>query len=416
MDVIYIIASIVVVLIIIYYVIQNKSCITNDDDINEIICNRLSGEHMDKNVVNVINKIDHKNNKDAYDYYNLGTMYMCHANDQERGYDNYIKSIRAIGDRNVDYDDAVPILYRLEDIINRSNLTNGIYRPRNRNIQHINGRLMNNVRHLQQDIADERCHAASVNKKNKMKDNSNSNYSSTQAKQIESNKKWKTSAQNVHDTGILNTIKSQFDYIKKYNNSKHVPRYTIDQIATQLLDRTNDTRIRDVIHRIRSNPEIIPNLNVKEKDLLIEVYRRIHSPINEKNRNELQDALVTSLLDCVENGNVVCTTGRQSRIMASLAILDGGSNNKGIGILKTKEAIRNEIFEKSAKVVDKYLGENSKTSKQIIDDYNNDNQTPEVKELQNTIAEEIMNLRHDYRGKMDEQKIMDILKECTAAI
>jgi hypothetical protein len=418
---------IIIIIVIIIFIYQNSSQ-TKTDSVKNILENKIVGENMNKDVKDVIDILHRREDKDAHDYYDLGTMYMCHTKDIEKAYDNYIQSIYSINNRDVDYDDAVPLLYRLENIVNRSDILNidrTTNRIRNRDVYNINSRLRNDIQNIQHEIANDRIIIAAndipiVNRRPKNNrvggKTRESNYTSQKAKKIERNKTWSSDYQNVHDTSILNTMKAQYDYIKNHSDTKTVPYNTFEYITNRLLAECNyDERMKKVLIKVRNDGNI-PNINIGEQELLREIWRRIQSPVNKKNKSELINSLVTSLLDCIENNMVVCPTGRHSRLMASLAILDIDSKDKKIGILKTKEATRNEIYEKCAKITDKYLGEKSKTPKNIIDDYNNNKDTEEVKQLKNKISDDIMNVRHEFTGRLDERKLTDILQECKAAV
>ncbi len=149
----------------------------------------------------------------------------------------------------------------------------------------------------------------------------------------------------------------------------------------------------------------------------MEIWRRIQTPVNNANRKNLELSLIDSLQDCVEKGSVVCPTGRNTRLMASFAYLDRDSKSKGIGILKSKESLRNEILEASAKIVQKYTDSKSSTPKYIIEHYNEGKSTKKVKELEEKIKTEILKLKEDFTGRgLDNKKIDQILSECIAVV
>lgn len=437
-----IILPVIVIIIIILLLLPAGS---TDEDIrnrvNKIMNIKLSGEKLDGNVLNVIKKINKIKKKDAMDYYNMGTMYACHIDTPDAratAFNNYMDTLYSIHSGDVKERDTTSILYRLENILNKKD--DPITVPHNYTAE----------RHTFPDILrqrilpiinnEQKINHEKIIKKTKADKNKHTKKTQVQRKMTEK-KVWKSDSQNVHDSAVLYDLKSQFNYIKTRNNIAECPKYSFEQVRDSILDliaetesdvsnsrvhsgglcsnsQINQTRedIKKVLHRISENSKVL-GLNVSEKGFLIEIWRRIESPINIKNKKDLEQALIISLSDCIENGSVVCSTGRNTHMMSSLAVLDKDSKSKGIGILKSKEAIRNEIFDASAKIVEKYTGKNSKTSKITIEDYNVGKINDRVKELEENMKLEILKLKEKFMGRgLDETKINQALEECIAVI
>ncbi len=428
---IFLIVGVIAIFVIIYFYLQKEvKEDEKDEKINDILENKMFGETIDKGTFLVLNTIISKTKKDANDYYNLGNIYLCHLNDFKNGYENYFNAIQSVMQGNVKIDEAVPILYRIESIINKSNSQVNC----NIVMYRINNNLLSLIRHAHYQIHLNRLHTSAIERKNRITkeqqpvSNEQQSTKSIQPvksekkpqsehgtiQQIQKNVKWKTDTQNVHDSKILDTMKLHYEYIKYSNDIENVPHYTFDNVQTALLQKCkNNCAITNVLNRIKSNSMILNIKNTGEADLLIEVYRRINSPKNNNNKSDLLNALITSLDDCTEKGRMVCPSGRQTRIIASLAILDADSKSKHIGILKNKEAIRNEIFETAAKIVDREL---KKSPKNVIEAYNKNLQTSEVRELETRIKNDISRLKKTYRDKMSDYKIENIVDECLAVI
>ena len=119
-----------------------------------------------------------------------------------------------------------------------------------------------------------------------------------------------------------------------------------------------------------------------------------------------------------DNDYIVCSSGRNARLFSCLAFLDKESKNKGIGILKTKESIRNEILEECAKIVKKYTDCGQTKNKMgipkyVIEHYNEGRVTIKVKELEENIRKEILNLKEQFINRgFDDIYIDQILNEC----
>lgn len=424
------ILAIIFIIIYIYYqkLISEEE---KDKKVNHILEKKIFGEIIDQNIFDAINLIKSKSKKTSEDYYKLGTLYLCHLNDLQKGFKSYNIALKYINNEYIDLDDKVILLDKIENIIRRTALANI-------SCQFISNKLLSAIQNLQDKIHFDRMNKIFKDKikhiqntrtsntceipelkinNNKIKLNRVNKKVSNITKKLNSRRKWSTDPQNVHSSLIMQDMKSQFNYIKTQNNIKNVPIYTFDMLKNNLLVRSNnDSRVKNVLDRLNSNSKILNIDGVGERDLLIEVYRRINSTINTKNKYSLIDALITSLIDCTNGSSLVCPTGRQTRIMSSLAILDADSESRGIGILKNKEAVRNEIFDESAKIVEKFIGENSSTPKNIIDEYNKGLRTEEVLELEQKIKNDIKGLKYRYTGKLPDKSLNQLIDECIAVV
>ena len=91
-------------------------------------------------------------------------------------------------------------------------------------------------------------------------------------------------------------------------------------------------------------------------------------------------------------------------------------------MLKTKESIRNEILEECAKIVKKYTDFGQTKNKMgipkyVIEHYNEGRVTIKVKELEENIRKEILNLKEQFINRgFDDIYIDQILNECIAVI
>jgi len=168
--------------------------------------------------------------------------------------------------------------------------------------------------------------------------------------------------QNVHNSmvskNMVNAIKTLHEC---YANNENIPhnasidnKKTYDEILFQI---NQSFEIVDKETPINALKEIY-NLNVfhalskfKEMDILTFVWNRINNKINNKNCHELKIALFNQLTDCYKDGELVCVTGRITRIIQSLECLDC----ENIVILIPLWAIKAQIGEYCSKYVDKFL-------------------------------------------------------------
>ncbi len=238
-------------------------------------------------------------------------------------------------------------------------------------------------------------------------------------KTLLSRQEWQSDSQNVHDAAIYEELKTQVN--KVMNDNKHIKDIQLhgyDEAVNWLRVRyKNDPEKRDAVDRVISTINndypvgTIPN--VREKDILTSVWQRTFDPDNAKNAPQIREAMGDAVLDCVERGHVVCVSGRTSKVWQALARLD---KDEEVGVLKTKQAIRNEIYQKAAKVVDDFVGENGSASQALKESYNKNENTEQVKELIECIRSKIDDMREEYRPLMNEQQLVTVLEECKAVV
>ncbi len=168
-----------------------------------------------------------------------------------------------------------------------------------------------------------------------------------------------------------------------------------------------------MVNIINNNYTVGTIPNVRERDIITSVWQRTFDPDNAKNAPQIREALGDAVLDCVERDHVVCISGRTSKVWQALARLDKDTE---MGVLKTKQAIRNEIYQKAAKIVDDFVGENGSASQALKESYNKNENTEQVKELTECIKNKIDDMREEYRPLMNTQQLDTVLEECKAVI
>jgi tetratricopeptide (TPR) repeat protein len=226
--------------------------------------------------------------------------------------------------------------------------------------------------------------------------------SSDKAKVIEQKIEYNSDPQNVHDSTINNDFLTQYNRIKKYNNDEGI-YYDI---------KTFSPSNKNVINVIKSfDNKTFTSLigNDSSREFINHIYTRIMSKDNIKNRDKLLEMLETQLKDCATSNNgIVCIAGRHTRLLSTFATLD---KDPSLGILRSKEMIRNELLNDAAQIVERGIGEKSKTPKNIIDEYNNNIESPGVLELKAKMAAEIEGLRTKYNGLIPDAQLDLLIKQ-----
>jgi predicted metal-dependent hydrolase len=164
---------------------------------------------------------------------------------------------------------------------------------------------------------------------------------------------WTADAQNVHDSNITddvaksyqaliqglpsqgydpNAFKDMKDEIRQLHKAGHIEQ-DVSYNAITTIDAMN-------------NDLIYSKIGLPEQTILTNIWRRINIPANKERRHELMVSFAENLATAVEKTNVdrrpVCTGGRIARTMRTFAHID---HNPNIGILRSKEAVRNEVFQ-----------------------------------------------------------------------
>ena len=169
--------------------------------------------------------------------------------------------------------------------------------------------------------------------------------------------------QNAHDHQVIISLKEKYqrltelhkdgpeiDELKKAGLSDMEIREAkimdsineIYQYALKKLNNDDKKKIEEVLTEISKGYTItsLDNNGVKESWILTLIWERINHPENEKNRENMKEALLYQLIDCIQTTqemfgdiiqiitplgdapHVVCINGRIARLISSLSLLD----------------------------------------------------------------------------------------------
>lgn len=174
-------------------------------------------------------------------------------------------------------------------------------------------------------------------------------------------------SQNSHDPSINAAKKSIIDRLRSdQSKSNKYSTITLDTIINEINKNSNefsrDPRTNKprpvltgkavkVIERAK-NGERSLSADATDEEVFKRVWLRADDDRNKKNHNLLKQSFYDSLVDCYERGigkdTIQCVDGRISRILGSLVLLDFDERNWN---MKRLEQYKNDIFEKSAKVI-----------------------------------------------------------------
>jgi hypothetical protein len=149
--------------------------------------------------------------------------------------------------------------------------------------------------------------------------------------------------QNVHDSAVNRTTKQTYDRICAENNMTALARG--QALADVLAAAQSNPRAAQAAQQIIDKPAVNSHLEATDAEVLAQIWARQSLPENKGRRDNLKAAALSALADMAEPGpGLVCVTGRTSRLLESLTLVD---YDDGLAGAATVEQYRNEIFDKA---------------------------------------------------------------------
>lgn len=236
---------------------------------------------------------------------------------------------------------------------------------------------------------------------------------------------FKSDSQNVHSALVNDDIKKVYDKI-----SNKLPRTELEyiQIRNEIEKKIYDTygpngenpdptKLRNAniaLDTFAQNNEI-SHLNDKELNILANVWNRTKHPGNVRNQDNLQEAVVLQLADCVENGTgTVCITGRTDKVISALSHLDFDKDME----VKNEQWYKAEIFGKTKKLIDretKRLSESDDPLSQQAKNYIEGK--GDMDKIEDHLKEHVSKeLKGEYTGEIRKDKLDILVNEALAGI
>ena len=159
---------------------------------------------------------------------------------------------------------------------------------------------------------------------------------------------WHEDTQNVHDTLLSDTVVANYRQLQRDGAS--VAATPLDDIMRSLQENHHgDSTLEGAVQMLgyinRHNCSIT-KLNDTEPRLVQEVWKQVQRV----GTRDIRQSFCTSLHDSWNGGSPHCVTGRNSRVIQSLAYMI--PDRPQMGQLKTREALRNEIFHQAGRIVE----------------------------------------------------------------
>lgn len=236
---------------------------------------------------------------------------------------------------------------------------------------------------------------------------------------LEKSKTHTSDPQNVHDSAVSKAMKESYDKIKEgaARSTPAAVKAEIMEFINKNKAENNNKAIR-CLEKIYNNPALNTNLSGTDMDVLAAVWERSKDKKNEKNKTNIQEAIVSALADMnpstqgITDDSMVCVTGRTGRLLESLTLLD---HDKSMSKAATVEMYRNEIFDNAKKIIDTKID----SEKGVVGDYYRGNIKDEptgAAEFKSSLVTDLNKMVDEYSDKLPAADLTKLKEECSAAI
>ena len=224
--------------------------------------------------------------------------------------------------------------------------------------------------------------------------------------------RWRSDSQNVHDLG--DDVKAHVKFIFSENSKNkdiQKPFASINEYIRANLEQGDKVKCNRVMKTIGEKNIHMSKIGKKEIAILENIWKRVHLPVNRSNHDQLKNAFFDNMKDCIENGSVVCSTGRTSKMLSTFSKLDVQVPN--LGSFRSKQMMRNEIYKRSSDILQNKL---NTMSKELQDMYNKGDENPEIVKSMNEVRLDINKMTKEYKGKLSDGDVTKLKEECLAVI
>jgi len=248
--------------------------------------------------------------------------------------------------------------------------------------------------------------------------------------------------QNVHDSELNDEMSNMFKSLVASNIGQHISAGKMSgalasrkhKIATEdgvlaaeiesaiaAMPAGSRERAKQVYDRMMQGAEI-SSLGTNERQVLLETWKRTHASENEAvagKVDELKSSIVQSLADGMESRELgrwseVCVTGRCSRVLGSLTLLD--ANEKLAAPLKTQAVLRKEVLEHAYKTINEHLASSPTEIAEQYQGFKPVTDQAAVDKLESELHEKIeQNIKKEY-SHVSSRVLGPLIKDAQAGI
>lgn len=219
--------------------------------------------------------------------------------------------------------------------------------------------------------------------------------------------------ENVHDSNVQQTLVDKYNRMKLLNKADHMDSL-LDVLYARDIPETDKDKIVHVVRNILINPSFITNLNAYEYDVVAVVWNRIHDNSNLDNLDELRSSFFQALRDCYDDSRdrLYCITGRVSRILDSLTLLD--TDPVISEATKTQNILRKEIMNKTYVLLQEEISKLHQEEQDLyaaLDD--SEARDRVVDKLKATIRSQ---LTKDYIDQIHDHQLSELINEAVMGV
>jgi hypothetical protein len=170
--------------------------------------------------------------------------------------------------------------------------------------------------------------------------------------------------QNTHNSGVVRTLAKSIRGIKDdtyvdQDNQELIKDIELYIAQTNELDDSQKTKALKTLQNVSQKDEILSTVDMSEADVLNIVWSRIKQ--NHKDDADLKTLLVKNLAESIENDVPVCVSGRISRMVDTLQVVDDK-----VKIMPDWQ-IRSEMLSKASKIHTELLSMQNEDVQKALD-------------------------------------------------
>ena len=170
--------------------------------------------------------------------------------------------------------------------------------------------------------------------------------------------------QNTHNSQVLSTTINSINNLKKSTKMEKSLPTSLKEVRSFLNNLPENDKRDDALkslNRIERNTLRFTFSDMKEVDVLNLIWNRIHSDVHADNLETVKESLFNQLADMQEHGIVVCATGRFTRLVDTLNVIDNEVT------IKPSYVINQEMMNKSSKIRENMLNTYSENERKELE-------------------------------------------------
>lgn len=227
--------------------------------------------------------------------------------------------------------------------------------------------------------------------------------------------------QNVHESKIVKGAADIYNKIARDQVSPLPMLTDIEQYLGTISDDKKRTAALQTFDFIRNNKQNLSAIGADESTILRQVWARASHPDNAAHKSDMQEAVANALADGYEGGNVVCASGRATRLLYAFTDLDK-DQEIAHSTPMSYEAYKNQIFTETSGMLRVLIDEAKVSSdplvRQVGEAYEGRGEAPPEQEeaFKEKFKDQVRANLDNYREKLTDTERNMLMTECCAVI